>query len=377
MSLLDDIISTKIVSGLLDRRRPLVDANPLQGFYDSAPAGSVMAPGGLLANPMSTPIGSTPGATQDMLGLLSFAPIVGDAAGLAADAQMYANQPETRTLGNYALSALGALPFVPSVAGATVFHGSPHQFDAFDLSKIGTGEGAQAYGHGLYFAENPEVAGEYRSFLGTSFDVDGKPVYANNKIIGSTGDAEVDDFLVANLGDVDKSIKYVEDALETTGDEVYTPILQKLQDLKARNAVSVRNTGHLYNVDLPDEQIANMLDWDAPLSEQPESVRRAVADLTNEAQAKWQGVRNGLVEKFKAAGKEFPYSKETQPVNGKTLYKYLVEDKGFGPEAASEYLNSIGIPGIKYFDGGSRAAGEGTRNYVVFDDQLPKILRRE
>ena len=43
-------------------------------------------------------------------------------------------------------------------AEATVWHGSPHQFDAFDSSKIGTGEGAQAYGHGLYLAEAKDVA---------------------------------------------------------------------------------------------------------------------------------------------------------------------------------------------------------------------------
>ena len=43
---------------------------------------------------------------------------------------------------------------------------------------------------------------------------------------------------------------------------------------------------------------------------------------------------------------------------------------------ASKYLNEIGIPGIKYYDGMSRSAGEGTRNYVVFDDTLPKILKR-
>ena len=42
-----------------------------------------------------------------------------------------------------------------------VFHGSPHKFDKFDMSKIGTGEGAQAYGHGLYFADNPNVAKWY------------------------------------------------------------------------------------------------------------------------------------------------------------------------------------------------------------------------
>lgn len=48
----------------------------------------------------------------------------------------------------------------------TAYHGSPHDLPPveghpigkFDMSKIGTGEGAQAYGHGLYFAENPNVA---------------------------------------------------------------------------------------------------------------------------------------------------------------------------------------------------------------------------
>ena len=44
-------------------------------------------------------------------------------------------------------------------AGIRAYHGSPHDFDRFDMSKIGTGEGAQAYGHGLYFAEN-ERGGE-------------------------------------------------------------------------------------------------------------------------------------------------------------------------------------------------------------------------
>lgn len=47
-------------------------------------------------------------------------------------------------------------------AGIKAYHGSPYDFDKFDASKIGTGEGAQAYGHGLYFAENPEVAGSYK-----------------------------------------------------------------------------------------------------------------------------------------------------------------------------------------------------------------------
>lgn len=45
------------------------------------------------------------------------------------------------------------------------YHGSPHDFPAFSMEKVGTGEGAQSYGHGLYFAENPQVAAEYRKAL--------------------------------------------------------------------------------------------------------------------------------------------------------------------------------------------------------------------
>ena len=48
------------------------------------------------------------------------------------------------------------------MAGITAFHGSPHKFSKFDMGRIGTGEGVQSYGHGLYFAENPKVAMSYK-----------------------------------------------------------------------------------------------------------------------------------------------------------------------------------------------------------------------
>lgn len=50
----------------------------------------------------------------------------------------------------------------------TAYHGSPHDFDTFDVSAIGSGEGAQTYGHGLYFAENKAVAQDYQNRLGKS-----------------------------------------------------------------------------------------------------------------------------------------------------------------------------------------------------------------
>lgn len=49
--------------------------------------------------------------------------------------------------------------------GITAYHGSPHTFDRFDMSKIGTGEGGGAYGHGLYFAEAEDAAKTYRDAL--------------------------------------------------------------------------------------------------------------------------------------------------------------------------------------------------------------------
>src|SRR5262245_8120346 len=56
--------------------------------------------------------------------------------------------------------SVGGVPGLGSGVGKGIraYHGSPYDFERFDLGKIGTGEGAQAYGHGLYFAENPATA---------------------------------------------------------------------------------------------------------------------------------------------------------------------------------------------------------------------------
>jgi hypothetical protein len=59
------------------------------------------------------------------------------------------------------------------------FHGSPHKFEKFELQKIGSGEGAQAYGWGLYFASRKEVAEHYRKTLSRptrQLTVDGQAV---------------------------------------------------------------------------------------------------------------------------------------------------------------------------------------------------------
>ena len=87
----------------------------IHSMFDNAPVGAVGAPGGL------APYQAKQGAAwtaEDQLAALSFAPVFGDVAGLAADAAMYATDPSARTPGNYAMTAAGALPFVPNAKAA-------------------------------------------------------------------------------------------------------------------------------------------------------------------------------------------------------------------------------------------------------------------
>jgi hypothetical protein len=53
---------------------------------------------------------------------------------------------------------------------------------------------------------------------------------------------------------------------------------------------------------------------------------------------------------------------------GKQFYQRMVKEIG-SQKAASEHLDQLGIPGIRYLDGHSRYKGEGHYNYVVFDDR--------
>jgi hypothetical protein len=114
-------------------------------------------------------------------------------------------------------------------------------------------------------------------------------------------------------------------------------------------------SGHFYTVDLPDEHIAKMLDWDAPLSEQPEAVRKA---LKNYAAA------------------------DDVSITGGEFYRRLTQEFGAGQDEVSAALLKDGVPGIRYLDGNSRTTSfgpqsSGTRNFVIFDGDTAKILKRE
>ena len=227
---------------------------------------------------------------------------------------------------------MGMMP----MAGITAFHGSPHKFSKFDMSKIGTGEGAQAYGHGLYFAENPNVAKGYdEAGSHMAWDIDGQRYHGQTTRM----DAGEGNFAANALdrfdGDVDKAIDWLDDyGMEAEAKGF-------LRRMKRKKASIDKAEGNLYKVDIPDDQIAKMLDWDKPLSEQPKIFRD------------WVDKQNDMIKN--TSNPDFGMHQLLRSRN------------------ASEELRPLGFKGIKYLDQGSRGTGKGTSNFVLFDDQLPTI----
>lgn len=237
---------------------------------------------------------------------------------------------------------------------AIVWHGSPHKFDKFDSSKIGTGEGAQAYGHGLYFAESPDVARSYQVNLtpgGKSLSIDGaKPVMdmgGPGGMPSSSAGRVMNQAIIAlqETKDLDRAIAAAKNP----------EVRVALERLRGR--VSFADAGSLYKVDLPDDQIAKMIDWDKPLSQQAIDIRRLMPSLRKSDP---QGYSR-LVESQMGG----PLMEQA---TGRDLYRALKHSA----------FESAGIPGIRYLDGGSRGAGQGTSNFVVFpgNENMLRILER-
>jgi hypothetical protein len=240
----------------------------------------------------------------------------------------------------------------------TAYHGSPHDFEQFDTSKIGTGEGAQAYGHGLYFAEHEPVAEGYRNRL-----TDHPP----NQVIFPNGDGNR--YHPDSLDDpVDKaaakalltysSSKGYKDYLRRAPIEPETAVAA-MKLIKNKEIISAP-AGHMYEVAI-DAHPDHMLDWDKPLSEQSPHIVKSIFDAQKDNPT--------LFNVFK------PHLEKDS--TGMGFYQSLATHHPNGYQGASEFLQRAGIHGIRYLDANSRgASGQPTHNYVVFDHNRVKVNRK-
>jgi len=350
-------------------------------------------------------------------GLLSSLPIVGPA--LRGYGRL-AGQEITDVMSGFPpRSILGQL--TPKPMMLDVYHGTPHTLPPtprnilgeFDASKIGTGEGAQAYGYGIYTAEAPVVAKEYQQKL------------------SSTGSAKnlVNQFggLDEGLAEASRRVEQYKQLIANGGGGAMDRVKSLLQiseknveDLKAMKAGLPENKGNLYKVALPDEKIATMLDWDKPVSQQKNVMNalrqeaeqrvkdRLLVNIENDirSQLPAQDMGNDYTALF--GNQNIAINQDIQkqalarlnqfdlkPLVDQELDSFKTPDMNWGmsgrdfyellskrigsQQQASSLLQSQGVAGIRYLDEGSRATtGKQTSNFVVFpgEEKNMTILER-
>ena len=220
------------------------------------------------------------------------------------------------------------------------YHGSPHLFDKFDSSKIGTGEGAQAYSHGLYAAQREGTARNYRDALSS-----GKKIIVDGKEFADPGDrGSPIGALVTARGDKDKAIENLKREIQNTeqriakrasqGVSVAEGVRDQLKTLKSSLAevqqygdVQMKPGGHLYKVKIKTSE-QNLLDWDTPLKDQPKPIQDKVLKIYSdnyspEQRAADQNLLDQLMTKEEQAA--LPESNPRLELTGQQIHDDLVQ----------------------------------------------------
>ena len=263
----------------------------------------------------------------------------------------------------------------PEVYFQSAYHGTPHRFDEFSLDNIGTGEGAQAHGWGLYFAEDREVSERYRKTLSEINDkwlYDGKDVssivkgadiglYKRIKHIGKKSMLEALQNRLKEAEERAAKSKKDDDEISKLIFGDYAPDLNDIEIRDIKRQINIvkkideskieykHSEGQLFKIDIPEADV--LLDEDKELIDQPKKVQRIIEKMYSDfAKSGNLDIAHSFVQD-----------------TGRNLYKALSKTLGSDKEA-SLLLNKYGIKGITY-DG--RSDG---RCYVVFDDKAIKVL---
>ncbi len=266
-----------------------------------------------------------------------------------------------------------------------VYHGSGAEFDAFDHSHMGEGEGAQAFGWGTYVTE---VEGIGRTYAESASK---KPTYLyGGKEMSSD---EFHDYVLGEIGDWNENmlndfmynlerhgVTRAKDILKKGDLAQYKKLFyQSLGDTRnyaegkikaARTLLSLKgirirkHKSHLYTIEIPDDNGKNYLDWNGHPAE---SLLKDVGsflesngfEMVQDSPARYEKGESTIVLNPNATGAD--------------LYAELQEALGSDKEA-SKALSEIGLTGIKYPADYIRGGREdGAKNYVIFNENDAKI----
>jgi hypothetical protein len=225
--------------------------------------------------------------------------------------------------------------FGPLVSGIKAFHGSPHDFDKFDLSRTGASTGMAAYGPGIYAATGEANAAGYRRGISAK---NAAPGEIRERMIAAASKAGIDPRATSQVVQ-----NVLSDIMEAGSPASYLRRYEfppgkfgAAYSAAAEEAkkIGVTTKGKMYELDInaaPDE----LLDWNKPVGGQSDMVR----------------------QRLDAAG--------IGPNDGEYLRPRTM--------AEVEAIRSAGIPAMRYVGEGATDAAP---NFVVFDDSLINILRK-
>jgi hypothetical protein len=273
----------------------------------------------------------------DNVGMLGeFLPVIGDAS--AGD------EFGTALAGGdgigMAMAGLGAIPIVGDVAkkGLKVYHGTPFKYDKPNLDNYASGEGGEGFGYGFHTTASPRTADNYATDS-QLIEINGVEHWANQKESAVARKILDDGY--------DKALADAKNIVENKVRSEYTTGRVKLiESLKDADIVDKSSSGVVKEFSLSDADLNSFIDFDAPITEQG----AGVSELLSEA---------GISTHSGMTGKEFYYD--------------ISEDFGggtSGDKEASEFLESIGIKGIRYDDileGQYKGDANKYSNYTIFD----------
>lgn len=287
------------------------------------------------------------------------------------------------------------------------WHGSPHDFDEFDLGAIGTGEGNQAHGWGLYFAKDKKVSKLYKDVLSKA--------QSSNKSSLFKVEIPNETELLPEQYPISGYSRYVRDSLKNglhkmseeqlerftsllikyhkgsiIGDEwtnkytrfmdvgyIISELHNKNKSINDIKKIQKRNIDKFLKSVGIDEDIDTIAGNEDLLEEVYKKFRYDLYPQYEKEKQLEQERENKAISNVKT---DVYDALEKTNIDGKQLYSFLSHalgnDEYFNlhnvknAKKASEFLNSIGIKGI-YYDG-----EQDGRCYVVFDDKAIKVIEK-